>query len=137
MQLQVRCEGMTLFTLTTLDNRAGTSAINPVFHGLGVVNDAEKLGSVAFGLFDPLADGKPVQTIMSRNGGDDWRATTYLGHAGLTAFAVPGGPPHTPLAMQELIARLLAFTIIAPAADLTLLDELPIDGHVTLQLQYW
>ncbi|MFE3202336.1 YidB family protein [Embleya sp. NPDC059237] len=45
----------------------------------------------------------------------------------------PNGPSQTP----GLQAKLLAFTVIAPASDLSLLDELPIDGHATLQLQYW
>jgi len=39
--------------------------------------------------------------------------------------------------MQDLSARLRAFTIVVPASDLTLLDEVPIDGHATLQLKYW
>lgn len=135
MQLAVHCEGATLFTLTTLDNRAGTSAIQPEYHGLGVVNDDEKLGSVGFGVFEPQADHRPVLTIMSRDGGASWGPSTYLGHAGLTAFATPDAP-RTPIAIKELNARMRAFTIIAPASDLTLLDELPIDGHATLQLNY-
>ncbi|RKS18652.1 uncharacterized protein DUF1120 [Pseudomonas sp. WPR_5_2] len=135
MQLQVHCEGATFFTLTTVDNRAGTSAINPAFHGLGVVNDDQKLGSVAFGVFEPQADSVPVLTIMSRDGGASWAPSSYLGHAGLTSFAAPGDP-RTPIAIKDLNARLRAFTIIAPASDLTLLDELPIDGHATMQLKY-
>lgn len=35
-----------------------------------------------------------------------------------------------------LQARVQAFTLIAPASDLSLLDEVPIDGHATLQLKY-
>ncbi len=135
MQLLVQCEGETLFTLTTVDNRAGSSAINPVFHGLGMVNDDQKLGSVSFGLFEPIADAVAVQTIMSRDGGASWGASSYLGHAALTAFAAPSDP-RTPIAIQDLSARLRAFTIIAPADSLTLLDEVPIDGQVTLQLKY-
>ncbi|HWT67604.1 MAG TPA: DUF1120 domain-containing protein [Pseudomonas sp.] len=135
MQLQVHCEGATFFTLTTVDNRAGTSAVKPEYHGLGMVNDDQKLGSVGFGVFDPQADSTPVLTIMSRDGGDTWAPSSYLGHAGLTSFAAPGDP-RTPIAIKDLNARLRAFTIIAPASDLTLLDELPIDGHATLQLKY-
>lgn len=135
MQLTVHCEGDTLFTLTTVDNRAGSSAINPAFHGLGMVNDDQKLGSVSFGLFEPLADAQPVHTIMSRDGGASWGTSSYLGHAALTAFAAPSDL-RTPIALTDLSARLRAFTIIAPADDLTLLDEVPIDGQVTLQLKY-
>ncbi len=136
MSLLVQCEGATFFTLTTVDNRAGTSAINPAHHGLGMINDDQKLGSVAFGVFDPVADSVPVQTIQSRDGGASWRPSSYLGHAAFTSFAPPGGP-YTPMAMQTLSARLRAFTIIVPASNLTLLDEVPIDGQATLQLKYW
>jgi len=135
MQLQVDCEAPTNFTLTTIDNRAGTSVINPAYHGLGTVNENEMLGSVGFGIFEPQADGNPVITIMSRDNGSSWGASTYLGHAGWTAFAAPSDP-HTPIALQNLSARLRAFTIIAPAKDLTVLDELPIDGHATVQITY-
>jgi hypothetical protein len=124
MNVDVLCEGETFFTLTTVDNRAGTSAINPRHHGLGLTPEKEKLGSVAFSLFDPVADDKPVKVITSSNGGATWSESIYLGHEALTSFAA-------------LNARLRAFTIIAPASGLTLLDEVPIDGQATLQLKYW
>lgn len=54
----------------------------------------------------------------------------------MTSFAAPGDA-YTPIAVQTLSARLRAFTMIAPASDLTLLDEVPIDGLATLQLKYW
>ena len=119
-----------------LDKPTGSSAINPAHHGLGIINDDQKLGSVALGLFDPVADSQPVQAILSRDGGATWYPSSYLGHAGLTSFATPSDP-YTPIALQELSARLRAFTMIVPATDLTLLDEVPIDGQATLQLKYW
>lgn len=134
--LEVHCEGESLFTLTTVDNRAGSSAIKPEFHGLGIVNEDQKLGSVAFGIFEPVADAQPVEVIMSRNGGISWGRSSYLGHAALTAFAAPGAP-NTPLALRDLSARLQAFTIIVPSKGLGVTDELPIDGAATLQLKYW
>ncbi|TFY90179.1 DUF1120 domain-containing protein [Pseudomonas nabeulensis] len=138
MQLEVHCEGATLFTLTTVDNRAGTAAINPrSMHGLGMVNDDQKLGAVSFGVFEAVADNDPVQPIMSRDGGTTWGPSSYLGHAAQTAFSNSGSIPYAPIALQDLTARLHAFTVIAPAGDLSLLDELPIDGHATLQLKYW
>lgn len=135
MRLEVHCEGETFFTLTTVDNRAGSSAINPAHHGLGTTLDDQKLGSVAFSLFDPMADGIAVNVITSRNGGANWSLSPYLGHQALTSFAAVGGP-NTPIALSVLSARLRAFTIIVPAANLTLLDEVPIDGQATLQLKY-
>lgn len=135
LYLDVHCEAATLFTLTTIDNRHGSSAIHPNHHGLGVVNDDQNLGSVAFGLFDAMADGAAVKTIMSRNDGVSWRVSSYLGHAGLTSFASLADLT-TPIAIKDLNARLTAFTTIVPANDLTLHDEIPIDGHVTVQLNY-
>ncbi|MGF6096141.1 DUF1120 domain-containing protein [Pseudomonas sp. 18175] len=136
IQLEVLCEGETFFTLTTVDNRAGTSAINPRHHGLGLTPEKEKLGSVAFSLFDPVADAQPVKVIISSNGGANWYANPYLGHEALTSFAALDGP-NTPIALKTLNARLRTFAIIVPATDLTLLDEVPIDGQATLQLKYW
>lgn len=135
LRLEVHCEGETFFTLTTVDNRAGTSVINPAFHGLGMTAEKEKLGSVAFSLFDPVADGAGVNVITSRNGGANWSVNPYLGHEALTSFAAVGGP-NTPIALRDLSARLRTFAIIVPSADLTLLDEVPIDGQATLQLKY-
>lgn len=135
LYLYVNCEGATLFTLTTRDNREGSSAIHPSHHGLGVVNDEQNLGSVAFGLFEPVADNESVRTIMSGNDGASWRASSYLGHAGLTAFAVPTDLT-TPIAIKDLHARLSAFTTLVRANDLNLTDEVPIDGHVTVQINY-
>lgn len=136
MRLEVLCEGETFFTLTTVDNRAGSSAINPRHHGLGLTPEKEKLGSVAFSLFDPVADETPVKVIISSNGGANWSESIYLGHEALTSFAALGGA-NTPIALKTLNARLRAFSIIVPATDLTLLDEVPIDGQATLQLKYW
>ncbi|WLG51881.1 DUF1120 domain-containing protein [Pseudomonas sp. FP1742] len=135
LYLDVNCEAATLFTLTTVDNRSGSSAINPTQHGLGIVNDDEKLGSVALGLFDAIADRTAVRTIMSRDDGASWRVSSYLGHAGRTAFAAPNAPD-TPIDIKKLHARLTAFTTIVRASDLTLTDEIPLDGHITVQLNY-
>ncbi|KRP44640.1 Protein of unknown function [Pseudomonas libanensis] len=136
MILEVHCEAPTLFTLTALDNRAGSSAIDPALHGLGTINDEQMLGSVAFGVFEPVADKVAVNTIVSRDGGASWETSDYLGHAALTAFAAPG-MPNIPIALQHLYASLLAVTVIVPADQLPLLDEVPIDGHATLQIKYW
>ncbi|MCJ7957091.1 MULTISPECIES: DUF1120 domain-containing protein [unclassified Pseudomonas] len=136
LQLEVTCEAETLFTLTTVDNRSGTSAIHPASHGLGRVNDDQMLGSVAFSVLDAVADNVPVRTLLSSNGGADWRPSTYLGHAGLTAFAAADNL-NAPIAVKVLTARLSAFTTLVKGTDLNLVDEMPIDGHATLQVKYW
>ena len=78
MRLHVQCEGATFFTLTTLDNRAGSSAINPAHHGLGIINDDQKLGSVALGNENqPKAYGedksRDMAGVLERIGPMRWR----------------------------------------------------------------
>ncbi len=69
IQLSVRCEAPTFFTLTTIDNRAGSSANHDFWHGLGITPEGEKLGGTAFHLYAPVADGVAVRTITSQDGG--------------------------------------------------------------------
>lgn len=134
MRLSVRCEGSTFFALTTVDNREGTSMSNR-HHGLGMTPNDEKLGSVALGLSNPVADNTPVRTILSQDGGATWVASSYLGHTGLLAVASVDNTTQ-PIAVKELDADIGLSTRIARADGLTLIDEVPIDGHVTVELRY-
>lgn len=134
MQMSVRCEGPTFFTLTTFDNRSGSSAIHDDRHGLGMTPNDEKLGSVGFSLSNPIADMTAVRMILSEDGGATWHPGAVLGHQFLTAIAV--GNVLTPIAVKDFDAELVLFTQIAHANSLTLTDEVPLDGHATVQLNY-
>lgn len=134
LQLRIRCEGPTLFTLSTFDNRAGSSIVNSL-HGLGMTLSDEKLGAVAFGLSNPVADSVPVRTIISFNGGVSWRTGSYLGHSALTAIASADGSS-VPIAVKELDADLGIYPTIDHSDNLTLIDEVPIDGDTTIQFTY-
>lgn len=135
LHLSVRCEGATLFILSTIDNRAGTSALRPTWHGLGMTPNDEKLGSARFGLYNAVADTRAVRTITSLDGGITWAPSSYLGHYMLTAIAAADGVD-LPIAVKEFDAELRLATHIVPSGDLTLIDEIPIDGSATLQLKY-
>ncbi|MCP1467452.1 DUF1120 domain-containing protein [Pseudomonas sp. S3E17] len=134
LQLSVRCEAPTFFTLTTVDNRAGSSANHANWHGLGMTSDGEKLGGAAFHLYAPVADGVAVRTITSVDGGVTWVPTSMLTHTMLTAIAV--GNRLVPIAVQDFDAQIRLYTHIAPASSLTLTDEVPVDGHATVQVNY-
>lgn len=134
MQLSVRCEGPTFFTLTTFDNRSGSSAIHDDWHGLGMTPNDEKLGSVGFSLYNPVADTAAVRMILSDDGGATWHPGAVLGHQLLTAVAL--GNALTPIAVKDFDADLMVLTKIAHANSLTLTDEVPLDGHATVQLNY-
>jgi len=134
LQLRIRCEGPTLFTLSTFDNRAGSSIVSSL-HGLGMTLNNEKLVAVAFGLSNPVADSIPVRTINSINGGASWTTGSYLGHSALTAIASADGA-NVPIAIKELDADLGIYPTIDDSNNLTLIDEVPIDGDTTMQLTY-
>lgn len=134
MLLKVRCQGPTFFTLNTIDNRAGTSANHFSWHGLGTTANNENLGDAGLGLYMPVADGVPVRTITSRDGGVTWMPSVMLSHTVLTAVASSDGV--VPIAIEELDAEIRLITHIAPANNLTLTDEVPIDGHATVQVNY-
>jgi type 1 fimbria pilin len=134
MSLSVRCEGSTFFAMNMIDNRSGTSFVESL-HGLGMTSTNQKVGAVAFGLSNAVADSAPVRPIFSTNGGATWVPASYVGHAALTSVAAIGGAD-TPLALQNLDADLRVYSNIAPADGLTLIDQESIDGHVTLQLKY-
>lgn len=133
--LSVRCEGPTLFAFNTIDNREGTSAVHDSMHGLGMINGNEKLGSAIFWLLNPVADSVPVRTIVSSNGGASWGPSPFLNHQQRTAIAA-WVDLSRPIAVKDFDARINVATLIVRADDLTLTDEIPIDGHVTLQLTY-
>ena len=134
VQLSVSCEGPTLFTLNTIDNRPGSSANHPHWHGLGMTAEGEKIGGAGFNLYNPLADNLPAQTINSSDGGTTWQLGTQLNPTVLTAVAINNVP--VPVAVRQFHANLRLNTHIAPSDNLTLLDEVPVDGHATVQLMY-
>ncbi|NNA65059.1 DUF1120 domain-containing protein [Pseudomonas gessardii] len=134
LQLSVRCEAPTFFTLTTVDNRAGSSANHAFWHGLGLTAEGEKLGGAAFHLYAPVADGVAVRTITSVDGGMTWLPTSLLTHTMLTAIA--RGNQLVPIAVRDFDAQIRLYTHIAPADSLTLTDEVPVDGHATVQVTY-
>lgn len=134
MLLSVRCDGPTYFTLNTIDNRSGTAASHFSWHGLGTTPSDEKVGDAGLGLYLPVADGVSVRTISSRDGGVTWMPSVMLSHTLLTAIA--HSDDVIPIAVQELDAEIRLITHIAPANNLTLTDEVPIDGHATVQVNY-
>lgn len=134
LHLSVQCEGSTLFALTTIDNRHGTAVI-PNHHGLGTTPHDEKLGSVSLALSNPVADEAVARTIVSLDGGTSWAAGTQLGHLNLLAAASTDNTTR-PMAVTRFDADVALYTRIARADGLTLTDEVPLDGHVTVEVRY-
>lgn len=135
LQLSIQCNNQTLLAFNTIDNRAGSSAIHPGWHGLGMTPDDEKLGSAFFGLYNAVADDLPARMLNSTDGGVTWMHSVFLGPSVLTAVGA-AGTSRVPIAVTRFTADLTLYTMIDNADRLTLLDEIPLDGHATLQLKY-
>ena len=134
LDFQVLCEGPTFFTFNTIDNRSGTSAHNEGYHGLGMTPNGEKLGGAGFGIYQLVADNVSRRPIISTDGGMTWQRASLVSPQVLTAVATDG--ELAPIAVQVLKAQLSLFTHIAPSRSLTLIDEVPLDGNATVQVNY-
>lgn len=135
LQLKVACAAQTLFALNTRDNRLGTAHISQrYYYGLGLINGDQKLGKYEIGVFNPVADTL-VYPLFSADYGTTWimnSSGSYMGHDYWNAF----GDTLTPKALSSVTVDLRIATSIAPARDLTLTGEVPLDGSATLDVVY-
>lgn len=134
-QLTVTCEGATLMAIEPKDNRAGSEAMgSPGYFGLGLINGSEKLGSVSAFLEKVFADGIPSRATDSRDGGTTWDRHRLIGPDRITSVADTA--TYTPIPVRTLEAQMTLTAVIAPASGLTLTEEVPIDGSITLTVRY-
>lgn len=136
MQLSVRCDALTLVALQPTDNRLGSSSdsATPTKFGLGLINGHEKLGNLSLNMRSVLADSVAARPIGSTEIGT-WAPASVMSHHFMTSVS-NGSVPLVPLAFKLMTADLQISPIIAPAATLTLTEQVPIDGFVTLTMNY-
>ncbi|MBV6827103.1 DUF1120 domain-containing protein [Pseudomonas sp. PD9R] len=138
LQLAVNCEAPTPFALKVVDNRA-TSATNPGLNfGLGLINDVEKIGGFSITLRNPFADGAATTSLQSLDDGHTWENASGLAlpPLRLAAFGDQSSGAWAPIEIQDLNVDLRVRTGIAPAQNLTLTDDVAIDGNATLEVHY-
>lgn len=135
LQLTVNCDAETLFAIMPVDNRAESSTF-PTRYGLGLVNGDEKLGNYALNFLNVIAD-TPSAILQSDNGGVSWSN----GESGAirpgvwVAFGDSTGPS-IPQPLQDVSVDLRVSPFIAATQNLTLTDDVQIDGSATLQIVY-
>jgi type 1 fimbria pilin len=135
VQLSLTCDAPTSVALEAKDNRAGSSWNSLETYGLGMINTTEKLGAMELKLSSATADGVVVSTIGSVDQGNTWVKETGFFTDNILAVAVPG--TLTPIMVQQLNADLKIHPEIAPSNQLTLTNEVAIDGSVTLSVVYF
>lgn len=134
-QLTVTCEAPTLMAIEPKDNRAGSESLGePGYFGLGLINGSEKLGSLSVLLEKVLADGIAGRATDSLDGGATWIRHAGIGPDRITSVA--NSTALAPIPVQVFDAQLTLTPIIAPASSLTLTEEVPIDGSITLNVRY-
>lgn len=135
LQLTVTCDAPTLVAIEPHDNRAGSSSNDlPTSFGLGLINTTEKLGYLELDLSGLSADGVAGQPIGSIDNGATWTRQGSLATG--VIFSVAAGTTLTPIPVQLLTANMMVAAVIAPTSGLTLTEEVPIDGSVTLTVKY-
>ncbi|WP_433736992.1 DUF1120 domain-containing protein [Pseudomonas putida] len=135
VQFMLTCDAATLAAIEAKDNRDGSSFSNdPSKFGLGLINGNEKLGAMSLWLTTPIADGATVRTIISEDGGSTWYASTDL--ATNSIISVADTSTLTPIPFQTWTSDLRIASHIAPTNQLTLTNEVSIDGSVTLTVRY-
>ncbi|MGY2374238.1 DUF1120 domain-containing protein [Pseudomonas sp. SDO524_S393] len=134
-QVSVTCDAPTLMAIEPKDNRAGSEAMGePAYFGLGLINGSEKLGSMSLLLEKAFADGVASRAIDSLDGGATWTRHSVIGPDRITSVADTS--TYAPIPVQVFEAQMTVTPSIAPTRGLTLTEEVPIDGSVTLTVRY-
>ncbi|MEB0044373.1 MULTISPECIES: DUF1120 domain-containing protein [unclassified Pseudomonas] len=135
-QLSVFCEGLTTFSLYTIDNRAGSSTLGSF--GLGLINSNQKLGAFAFRMINAVADGAPTTVLESADGSTWWDLLddSQLPPGRYAGFGDKSTGAWAPIALKQVTVDLKLQTFIAGANNLDLTDEVLLDGSATLELKY-
>ncbi len=133
MQLDVTCEAPTLLALENKDNRAGSEFDEGAGFGLGMINGTEKVGVLGANLASSMADGAAARTINAYLDGA-WSAGDFFMPDYL--ISVANNSTLAPMPVQHWTADLILAPIIAATNTLTLDNEAPIDGSVTLTVRY-
>ncbi|PIB41519.1 hypothetical protein AOA57_26745 [Pseudomonas sp. 2588-5] len=135
LQMTVTCEGATMMALEAKDNREGTESSNDYYNfGLGLINGTERLGYLTLSPMNRVADGVGVSGIVSWDGGTTWEREPMIVDNGLYSVAPLGSL--TPIPVTLLTTDLSVSGVIAPTQNLTLDNEVNMDGSVTITVRY-
>ena len=134
MAFNVNCDAPVLFAVKSIDNRPDTNIASPLFFGVGLTPADEKLGYFWPFVANLQADGLNAAAIRSTDGGESWTRATTINSNELLATSIIGTT--TPIAVKDLSMLLWINTYIARADSLTLNEEVPIDGSMTLEIKY-
>ncbi|WP_315387730.1 DUF1120 domain-containing protein [uncultured Stenotrophomonas sp.] len=136
----VSCESEVRFALQAIDN-AADSSVSPSHYGIGMTPADEKIGRMTVGFADTLVDGGPAFRTRSSNDGQSWTSASFdtlynFDRADFIGFTKSSGGIVGPDPIKDLTANLRVIARIEPASTLTISDDVPINGSVTINLHY-
>ena len=139
INMTVACESAVRFALEGVDN-SHDSSIAPSHFGLGFTPAEEKIGSARLGFVDVTADGEAPHALKSGDGGESWTIELFpqaasIGKGNLLGFAV-GDDKRQPTAIKNLQGTVKVRATIAPTSELTVTDDVPVQGSATINLTY-
>ncbi|MFJ4350986.1 DUF1120 domain-containing protein [Pseudomonas sp. NPDC089428] len=145
-QLAVSCDAPTRFALRGVDGRAGTSlwSASKSRFGLGTNDLGQKIGGYLLQTLAStyVADGiSPVTRLVTANNGTSWgpdsnSSFSYLYNGAEGHFHGFSVGADVPSAIKQLTADLQIDMSIAPLKDLTVNDDITIDGASTIEVSY-
>lgn len=140
LPIAVTCDGEARFAFQGSDNMRD-SATRPDRYGLGFTANEEKIGNVNLLLADVIADGVPGFGTHSVDNGVTWGNSTpggnySLGMHELLGFAKADAVATGPAAIESLQGTLNVWAHIQPAAELTLTDEVQVNGSASVNIVY-
>ncbi|RFD27931.1 hypothetical protein CER19_16780 [Pseudomonas sp. GL93] len=137
VQLSVNCDAATLFAIQPIDNRVGSAMYSHSF-GLGMINENQKLGMYQLVFSNPVAE--TPSTLLAKFNDDDRWVTLYpddgVAPNDLVALGSRGESGWAPHPIKDALMDVMLYTAIAPAKNLTLTDEVAIDGSATFEVKY-
>lgn len=139
IDFSVTCDGATPFALQGEDNRAGSEHESESFYfGLGLINSTEKLGAFQVNFTNPRADNRTATFIVSDNGGQNWQKlhSSFALRKSSDWVSVAAWGTETPIPVTTFTGQMQINTEIAPANQLTLTDDVTMDGSLTLNVIY-
>ncbi len=137
--LNIDCQSAVRFALLGRDNTETSTAIGS--YGLGLTPADEKIGFANIGLSDVSVDGELSYRTRSADNGATWSSSlggvsADIQMQSMLGFAKVQGVITGPAPITALRGTLTVSPRIAPAAGLTLTEEVQINGSATINLVY-
>ncbi|WP_367345914.1 DUF1120 domain-containing protein [Stenotrophomonas bentonitica] len=141
MALAVGCESPVRFAFVGVDNTPDSALVENQY-GLGLTPAGEKIGGADIRLFDIDIDGARGYWTRSYNDGETWSpgddvfTQPPLMQHYILGFSAETGSTTGPDPIKALQGQVRVVARIAPAVELTLTEDVAINGSATINLIY-